>query len=58
MATAGRGAARGPTPSKLINVDSKYMDNFCNLLRGGSDYKDEVLDICARFVTPVILTGK
>jgi hypothetical protein len=42
MATAGRGASRGPPPPNLIKVDLNYIFIFCNLRRGGSDYKDEV----------------
>ena len=28
---------KGSAPSNLFEVDSKYIDNFCNLLRRGSD---------------------
>jgi hypothetical protein len=33
---------QGAASSNLIKVDSKYIDNFCNFLRRGSDYKGEV----------------
>jgi hypothetical protein len=33
---------KGSGQFNLIKVDSKYIDNFCNLLHRGSDYKGEV----------------